>query len=170
MSRKKEVLNKTRNNNFAAAIDWLKRNRELKSQKKLAEEMGVNKDTITNIIRYRTEVTDDVITKLQKATGCVFNLQWLRGESSVMLADNLSQDQPQGLNMSSAVNAMLATRDELIAELRDRIADKDEIISLMKSKISLLEQQIVGLQLEKGVSTGLHTIGAADGDSVQPGL
>lgn len=69
-----------RNNIFAEAFDYLKREKGIKTQKRLAELMGVSEDTITRILKDRTEVTEDIITKLQTASGCIFNLQWLRGE------------------------------------------------------------------------------------------
>lgn len=69
-----------RNNIFAAAFDYLKREKGIKTQKSLAELMGVSEDTITRILKDRTDVTEDIITKLQTASGCIFNLQWLRGE------------------------------------------------------------------------------------------
>ena len=75
-----------RNNRFAAAFDELKRNHGIKTQKELAKRMGVNENTITRILKGYTEVTEDIITKLQTASGCIFNLQWLRGEDDTMLA------------------------------------------------------------------------------------
>lgn len=52
-----------RNNIFAAAFDYLKREKGIKTQKRLAELMGVSEDTITRIMKDRTEVTEDIITK-----------------------------------------------------------------------------------------------------------
>ena len=79
-----------RNNIFAAAFDYLKREKGIKTQKRLAELMGVSEDTITRILKDRCEVTEDIITKLQTASGCIFNLQWLRGEDAFhMLASDV---------------------------------------------------------------------------------
>lgn len=75
-----------RNNIFAAAFDYLKREQGVKTQKELARRMGVSEDTITRILKDRTDVTEDIITKLQTASDCIFNLQWLRGEDAPMLA------------------------------------------------------------------------------------
>lgn len=75
-----------RNNIFAAAFDYLKREQGVKTQKELACRMGVSEDTITRILKDRTDVTEDIITKLQTASDCIFNLQWLRGEDVPMLA------------------------------------------------------------------------------------
>ena len=114
-----------RNNIFAAAFDYLKRNKGIKTQKQLAQLMGVSEDTITRILKDRTEVTEDIITKLQTASGCIFNLQWLRGEDTThMLAQDLADDvgevtPQQGMpDPSSMVNALLAKSDETISALK----------------------------------------------------
>lgn len=137
MKKEKVVNDKTRNNIFAAAFDELKRNHGIKTQLELARRMGVNKDTITNILHYRTVVTEDIITRLQTASGCIFNLQWLRGESDIMLADavpavslennNGPTASPSGgeghsIDLSSMVNAMIAAKDETIASLNRQLA------------------------------------------------
>ena len=108
-----------RNNIFAAAFDELKRNHGIKTQKELARRMGVSEDTITRIMKDRTEVTEDIITKLQTASGCIFNIQWLRGEDPLhMLAidvQELTKPTDEPIDHSSMVNAMLAAKDETIA-------------------------------------------------------
>ena len=60
-----------KNNIFAAAVDEMKRRGIIKYQKDLAQKMDVSEDTITRILKDRTEVTEDVITKLQTASGCL---------------------------------------------------------------------------------------------------
>ena len=129
-----------RNNIFAAAFDYLKREKGIKTQKRLAELMGVSEDTITRILKDRTEVTEDIITKLQTASGCIFNLQWLRGEeSSPILADDVVEEKPQ-LDQSSLINAALAAKDETIAALREQIAAKDELIAALRQQLDILQQ------------------------------
>ena len=133
-----------RNNNFAAAFDYLKRNKGIKTQKKLAELMGVSEDTITRILKDRSEVTEDVITKLQTASGCIFNLQWLRGEDDVMLAEDVGKEQPKSdashLDFASYLNALLAKSDETIASLKRELAAKDDIIKEKDERIASLQQ------------------------------
>lgn len=129
-----------RNNIFAAAFDELKRNHGIKTQKELARRMGVSEDTITRILKDRTEVTEDIITKLQSASGCIFNFQWLRGEDPLhMLAkdfDEQNQQDKEPIDHSSLVNAMLAAKDETVAA-------KDETISSLKSQIKALQKELV---------------------------
>lgn len=120
---------KLRNNIFAAAFDYLKRNTDIKTQKELARRMGVTETTITRILRDYVDVTEDIITKLQTASGCIFNLQWLRGEDPIhMLAEDVNNDMaanslpPEGsrIYQSSLVNALLAAKDQLIEELQNK--------------------------------------------------
>jgi plasmid maintenance system antidote protein VapI len=133
-----------RNNIFAAAFDYLKREKGIKTQKRLAELMGVSEDTITRILKDRCEVTEDIITKLQTASGCIFNLQWLRGEDpNHMLVEDLDDGMPTEdngrdihIDQSSLVNALLAAKDQLIEELQNKYEamerEKDERINELK--------------------------------------
>ena len=144
---------KLRNNIFAAALDYLKRNTDIKTQKELARRMGVTENTITRILKDYTEVTEDIITKLQTASGCVFNLQWLRGEDSehmlaVDVVETPKESQPV-IDQSSMVNAIIAAKDETIATLQARIvdlertiADKDTIIKAREARIVALERKL----------------------------
>ena len=162
---------KLRNNIFAAAFDYLKRNTDIKTQKELARRMGVTENTITRILRDYTEVTEDIITKLQTASGCVFNLQWLRGEDSehmlaVDVVETPKETQPV-IDQSSMVNASLsayiqltnrltddlkkkeiemqerlAEKDARIVELKNTIADKDTIIKYREARIVALERKL----------------------------
>lgn len=148
-----------RNNIFAAAFDYLKREKGIKTQKRLAELMGVSEDTITRILKDRCEVTEDIITKLQTASGCIFNLQWLRGEDPIhMLIEDLNDGMvarflpPEGeernapIDHSSLVNAALAAKDETInvlksqvTDLRKTIEDKNNIIAMLKQRLAEME-------------------------------
>ena len=160
-----------RNNIFAAAFDYLKRNTDIKTQKELARRMGVTETTITRILKDYTEVTEDIITKLQTASGCVFNLQWLRGEDSehmlaVDVVETPKESQPV-IDQSSMVNASLsayiqltnrltddlkkkeiemqerlAEKDARIVELKNTIADKDTIIKDREARIVALERKL----------------------------
>ena len=147
---------KLRNNIFAAALDYLKRNTDIKTQKELARRMGVTENTITRILRDYTEVTEDIITKLQTASGCIFNLQWLRGEDSehmlaVDVVETPKESQPV-IDQSSMVNALIAAKDETIATLQARIVDLERTIA--NDRLSNIEKYP-------------FTIGAAEGDKQQ---
>ena len=147
-----------RNNIFAAAFDYLKREKGIKRQKQLAQLMGVSEDTITRILKDRCEVTEDIITKLQTASGCIFNLQWLRGEDEThMLAVDMTEDikeknTPQSvIDQSSLINVALSSQMEEITHLKQTIQDmneqhlrelatKDEVIKEKNARIADLEK------------------------------
>lgn len=161
-----------RNNIFAAAFDYLKREKGVKTQKRLAELMGVSEDTITRILKDRCEVTEDIITKLQTASGCIFNLQWLRGEDPFhMLIEDLDDGltekteintNPSDVDRSSLINAALAAKDETIATLRDHLADKDAIIKSKDETIAILRQQVAMLQQQRGLENYPFKMGTAE--------
>ena len=162
MNKDKQTKDKTRNNIFAAAFDYLKRTTDINTQQELADRMGVTKDTVSRIITAKTKVTDDAITKLQTASGCIFNLQWLRGESDVMLAadvDNRPAPVAENLHESthidqgSLMNAIIAAQQTSIESLKREVAAKDETIKSLKREgatkdilIESLQQQVADLR------------------------
>lgn len=168
MKQKKEQKDKTKNNIFAAAVDHLRRVGIIKTQLELAKLMGVNKDTISNIMNCRTAVTDDAITRLQTASGCIFNLQWLRGESSTMLAAETKNgpEPPKGIQnhsesfgpeISSIINAIISAQADTVASLKrelvsvedsaqQQLAAKEETIQVLHAQLDDRQQLIESLQ------------------------
>ncbi len=141
-----------RNRIFAAAFDELRRTQGVKTQKDLALRMGVSEDTITRILKHGGRVTEDIITKLQTASGCIFNLQWLRGESDIMLSADLKKvpaidDVPQvSREFAMAINAVTDAKDQTIRSLKrqlDAIEKKsEELIKEKEKRIATLEAQL----------------------------
>ena len=163
-----------RNNIFAEAFRWIKKNVEgIKYQKDLAARIGVSEDTITRIMRDQTEVTDDFLCKFNEAFDNVFNYQWLRGEDNEpMLATEIRKSNPHPsapmIDNGSAINAALAAKDETIETLKARIvdlqqtiADKIEIIKARDARIIELERRIAQLNADD-LSNYHFPIGAAD--------
>lgn len=145
-----------RNNIFAAALDYLKREKGIKTQKQLAQLMGVSEDTITRILKDRCDVTEDIITKLQTASGCIFNLQWLRGEDSEhMLVKDVVEEKPTQpfIDPSSYINSLIAEHTAYVNYLTDdlkkkeivmqqRLAEKDARIEDLQRNIADLQRTI----------------------------
>ena len=167
MSRKQKDFDPKRNHIFAAAIDELRRREGKKlSQKERADRMGVTEDTISRIMRLHNQVTEDIITRLQTASGCIFNLQWLRGESDVMLAadvDNRPAPVTKNLHESthidqgSLMNATIAAQQTSIESLKRELlkteesakrelAAKDETISALRGQLATKDTLIESLQ------------------------
>ena len=167
MSRKQKDFDPKRNHIFAAAVDELRRREGKKlSQKEIAERMGVTEDTVSRIMRLHNQVTEDIITRLQTASGCIFNLQWLRGESDVMLAadvdnrptpvaDNLHESThiDQGSLMNATIAAQQTSIESLKRELakteesaKRELAAKDETIESLKREAATKDELIESLQ------------------------
>lgn len=145
-----------KNNIFAAAVDEMKRRGIIKYQKDLAQKMEVSEDTITRILKDRTEVTEDVITKLQTASGCLFNLQWLRGESNIMLAENVQKQtianppaqESAPIDMDFFHQALKINAD-VIADLRRNVEYFQQLVLDKDSLIQEHNEQIVALNIDK---------------------
>ena len=167
MSRKQKDFDPKRNHIFAAAIDELRRREGKKlSQKEIADRMGVTEDTVSRIMRLHNQVTEDIITRLQTASGCIFNLQWLRGESDVMLAadvdnkptpvaDNLHESThiDQGSLMNATIAAQQTSIESLKRELakteesaKRELAAKEETISALRGQLATKDTLIESLQ------------------------
>lgn len=145
-----------KNNIFAAAVDEMKRRGIIKYQKDLAQKMDVSEDTITRILKDRTEVTEDVITKLQTASGCLFNLQWLRGESNIMLAEDVQKQtianppaqESAPIDMDFFHQALKINAD-IIADLRRNVEYFQQLVLDKDSLIQEHNEQIVALNIDK---------------------
>ena len=167
MSRKQKDFDPKRNHIFAAAIDELRRREGKKlSQKEIADRMGVNENTVSRILNLHNEVSEEAITQLQTASGCIFNLQWLRGESDVMLAadvdnkptpvaDNLHESThiDQGSLMNATIAAQQTSIESLKRELakaeessKRELAAKDGTISALRSQLATKDALIESLQ------------------------
>ena len=94
-------------------------------------------------------VSDETLRRMNEAFGGIFDMRYFRGQSDHYLLEmakmpieppqeRVSQDQ-QPIDHSSLINAMLAAKDETIAELRARIADKDS--QLADKEALILSQQ-----------------------------
>lgn len=131
---------KQRNNRFAAALDYLKRTTDIRTQKELARRMGVTETTISRVLKGYVEVTEDIITKLQTASGCVFNLQWLRGEDpDHMLAKDLEAATPPPSQPAQQEPSALTS--ELIASLKRELDTKQQLLEAKEELIAALRRE-----------------------------
>ena len=145
-----------RNEIFAHVLDWLIQNNKVEDQKDLALKTGISQNTVSRIMTGKVEPSDDTLRKLNATFGNIFNMQYLRGESIVMLIEDVAyyKSHPGELNklingdgdnkidQSSLVNAALAAKDETIAALREQIQAKDELIAALRQQLDTLQQQV----------------------------
>lgn len=111
-----------RNEIFAHVLDWLVREKIVKDQQDLSMKTGISKNTISRIMTGKVEPKDDTLRKLNQAFGNIFNMAYLRGQSHVMLIDDLEHE-----------NSKLSEDDSLPYSPIPRWAD---------SLISILSEQI----------------------------
>ena len=145
-----------RNEIFAHVLDWLIQNNKVEDQKDLALKTGISQNTVSRIMTGKVEPSDDTLRKLNATFGNIFNMQYLRGESIVMLIEDVAyyKSHPGELNklingggenkidQSSLVNSALAAKDETIAALREQIQAKDDLITSLRQQIEILHQQV----------------------------
>ena len=79
---------KLRNENFAIALDWLVKNKGVDGQKGLAQITGISQNTISRIMTGKVEPSDDTLRKLNDAFKGIFNMNFLRGNSIIMLTED----------------------------------------------------------------------------------
>ena len=166
-------------NNFTRAVEWLKTNGVVKDQKDMAERMGTSENTISrNKHGGVKRPDDDTLRKFNEQFGSIINIDYLRGESKVMLVKDLATRQsakPANKTASllaakdetiaakdeaiAALKGKLSSMDETIATLNGRVADKEKIINTQDELIGKLRQQYDDLRMQVASEKGLHSIG-----------
>lgn len=171
-----------RNEIFAHVLDWLIQNNKVEDQKDLALKTGISQNTVSRIMTGKVEPSDDTLRKLNATFGNIFNMQYLRGESIVMLIEDVAyyKSHPGELNklingegdnkidQSSLVNAALAAKDETIAALREQIQAKDELIAALRQQIDFLQQQVHAAKDEELFKDFPFPKGIADRQDTDP--
>ena len=140
-----------KNEIFAYVLDWLIQEGKVEDQKDLAVKTGISQNTVSRIMTGKVEPSDETLRKLNAAFKNIFNMQYLRGESVVMLIKDVAyyqmhpeknplnnlndEDAEKEIDQSSLVNAALAAKDETITV-------KDETIALLRGQIEILQSTI----------------------------
>lgn len=172
---------KKEKNNFTRAVEWLKTHGVVKDQKDMAERMGTTENTISRNKHGGVQrPDDDTLRKFNEQFGDIINIDYLRGESKVMLMKDLVARQsakPADKTASllaakdetiaakdetiAALKGKLSSMDETIATLNGRIADKEKIIATKDKLISNLQQQNAELHMQAAMEKGLYSIGTS---------
>lgn len=121
------------------------------SQKHLAEVLKVQRTGLSSAFNGNvTNLTDNLFKKICAAFPGVFNLDYLlTGDGSLLTTEEEVHNEdyerlhnPQPIDNSSLVNAVIAAKDETIDSLKRELAAKNETISLQRSRIADLERQL----------------------------
>lgn len=160
-------FNTKRNENFSEAFRYIRRNTGVRFQNELADMVGVSKDTITRILRCYTEATDDFLDKFNAAFGDIFNYQWLRGNSEIMLAKDVKPEpKPQPRTEAEGAVTLLELYTTLIKEVesirRNLNAQMQRTIQLnaqLESQIARMEKLGIPPTIGTDIGTKAPTIG-----------
>lgn len=136
-------MTKKEKNNFTRAVEWLKTHGVVKDQKDMADRMGTTENTISRNKHGGVQrPDDDTLRKFNEQFGSIINIDYLRGESKVMLVKDLAARQSAKQSKSADKTAsLLAAKDETIAA-------KDETIAALKGKLSSMDETITSLKRE----------------------
>ena len=156
------------------AIVWLKMNKNL-NQRDIAQQMGMTEVGFSRgLARCKERRDEDFVIKFHQATGELFGLEWLldgTGEKfeqsivigynsgqSVAIRDKAKPPSQSGLpviDQSSMVNAIIATYEGRIADLKESNADlrsslkqKDDQIADLRATVDDLRARLADLQNE----------------------
>ena len=139
MQRKENVILKQ-------MLDWIYASTEAHNQADVARQTGVYEATISRAMNGKIKrVKQETLRKINAGFGNIFNPEWLRGESDVMLvadlkpvtpdvpADSSEGDAP---TTSSLINASLAAKDETIASIKRELDAKEATIDLLRTQLA----------------------------------
>lgn len=141
---------KQKNERFYIALDYLYREGMIASQKDFAEKIGMSQSGLSRLMNGLKTVSDETIRKMNESFGGIFNMRYFRGEcDSMLIADHpKEQDAPSpspavdySFLIEKAVEKATAYADKTIALLESQLADKEEIISLLKQRIASMEAE-----------------------------
>lgn len=172
-------------------LDWIYANTDAKNQQEVAQMASISPTSISRIMKGRVKsASPETLRAINAAFGNVFNAEWIRGRSDVMLAGNqvphkgkASKNVHQSalihtpdVSSMMRINGLIAAKDETIealksaaaakeetiAELRGRLDDKDCLVREKQARIASLERELYELRLKKGGLSGQHPTGAAE--------
>jgi phage I-like protein len=120
-------------------------------------------------------LTDKLFMNICEAFPGVYDIDYLlSGKGSLLKTEEKEEVHneeleklynPQPIDQSSLINALLAAKDETIESLKRELAAKDETIALQRSRIADLERQTSTSTLSD-LSSYPFAIGAAEGDKI----
>jgi transcriptional regulator with XRE-family HTH domain len=137
------------NKNFATAYGWLCDNMGVVDQLDLSRKTGLAQNTISHILRGKGGVSLKTMRKFNEAFGNVFNMAFLRGESSVMLAADVKYDASDRETLTAHDTPFRPApppdvpqwADSLISIISNQIKENEAIIKELRS--CLLEVRVL---------------------------
>lgn len=144
---------------FRKMFDYLVSNKLIPNQTELARAAGLNEVSVSRILNGQVKSTKpETLWKVNVAFDNIFNPEWMRGESDVMLLNELTAvnvEQPLPQQTTDLTTALIAAKDETIASLKrelaaknETITAKDDVIRTKNKLIDTLQQQNDDLRMQ----------------------
>lgn len=130
-----------------AAFNFLREHGYLHTQKDMAEAIGSTPPNISRMLAGDAKVlTDNICVRIQRAYP-VISANWLiHGDGDMLIMDNNTERQMMMPDPSSVTNAIIASKDETIAEKDARIEDIKATIAEKDARIADKDAIILNLQ------------------------
>ena len=159
--------NKTKNELFFDAVDYLFRHQKVTSQQELAEKIGISPSAFSRIKSGLNKVSDDTLVKMNNAFDGIFNMPYFRGDSNWLLVDDavkasgcvVQESAPIDINPRKSAydvdfyHKTLDLNAQVIADLR---RDLEYFKSLVLDKDTTIQdnaEQIISLQSRLSAAT-----------------
>jgi transcriptional regulator with XRE-family HTH domain len=125
-----------RNEIFAHVLDWLVREKMVKDQQDLSMKTGISKNTISRIMTGKVEPKDDTLRKLNESFGNIFNMQYLRGQSTTMLVADQGQATSLHEDDKTPYTTLPQWADSLIDIIAKQIKENEALNRELRQAIS----------------------------------
>lgn len=130
-----------------AAFNFLREHGYLHTQKDMAEAIGSTPPNISRMLAGDAKVlTDNICVRIQRAYP-IISANWLiHGDGDMLIMDNNTERQMMMPDPSSVTNAIIASKDETIAEKDARIEDIKATIAEKDARLADKDAMILNLQ------------------------
>lgn len=140
----------TRKDRLQEVFDYLRNRAFVHTKKDFALKVGQTLPAMYSAFGGNADyLTDSLMRRICQSFPNIFNLDWLLKGEGEMLQDSKNELEPQPIDHSSLVNALIAAKDETIATLRQQLTilqqqleDKDTIIRLLRSNYNSINQPL----------------------------
>jgi transcriptional regulator with XRE-family HTH domain len=130
------------NDLFSIAVKWLCDNGKVRDQKELAERTGITETTISRILNDKVKrPSDATVRKLMKTFPGLFNPDYFEGKSIYMLMEDLLHARMQ-VEEKKQDSQDMQNLLKKIAELEERIAEKNELIAYYRKIVEDLSEKV----------------------------
>jgi transcriptional regulator with XRE-family HTH domain len=126
------------------AIDYLYEKRLVKTQRDRAVKIGITETSISRLRKGQRGVSYETLRKLNETFGNIFNMQYFRGESDVMLVADIGKEQPPTNIEVDGTSSLLEIAAQLIKDVecirRELQAEREQTRQLNEQLIQTLQR------------------------------